>query len=159
MSGVRRPRHAFVLLEVLVSLAILGFALATTLRSFTASLKAARLSKNTTIATMLARRLIEQWEIVSPGKRSVEGTFAPEAPDFSFAAGFRPEPIRYEERIRGTKLGRMVGLRRVSLTIYYTPPPPARPQRLRLLHVESAFSDAEKFNPAGRMFNEIGFED
>jgi len=155
----RRHAGGFVLLEVLVSLAILGLAISTTLRSFTSSLKAAKISKNYTLATMLARAQMEKWEIVSPPEKSLSGTFDPDYPEFSYVAKFIREPLKYDEAIAKKTVPTMVGLTRVSLSIYYASRSSRQPRKQRVLHIESALTKAEKFSSSARLFNEIEFED
>lgn len=155
----RRHNFAFVLLEVLVSLAILSIALASAMRSFTISLKAARLSQDMTVATMLARELVEQWEIIPPAKGKIEGDFGPDHPEFTYAGEYKQENIKYEDIPKVNKyVGRLVPLRRISLDVYRNETQRNVKKQYRMLHIETALTDAEKFSPMARVFNQIGFD-
>lgn len=151
-------RRGFVLLEVLVSLAVLSIALASAMRSFTVSLKAARLSQDMTVAAMLARGLVEQWEIVPPQLGKSEGTFDADHPEFSYAVEYTQEALKYEEKANSKYVNRMVPLRRISLDIYMTTTRGRKSVTRRMLHVESGLTDAEKFSPAARLFNGLKYD-
>lgn len=66
----RRATTGFVLLEVLVSMVILGIAMATMMRSFTLSIAAIRNNDVTTQATVLAETLLQSLEAEPPKKGS-----------------------------------------------------------------------------------------
>ena len=79
-----RSPKAFVLLEVLVSLAIMGIALAMVLESFTSSLKAARRSEQIATSGIIARQLVEQMEIEPPDSSVNKKNCGDQYPDYYY---------------------------------------------------------------------------
>jgi Tfp pilus assembly protein PilV len=151
---------AFVLLEVLVSLTILSVSLVMVMESFTKSLKASRQSRNVTIATALARELLEKWEVTPPLKGESQGDFGPEYPGFTYKANYTTETSDYEGVARMQEVGRLVELRRVSLDVEYAREQDRKTKPAkRLLHVETALTGAERFTLMARGANKVGFDD
>lgn len=137
-------RQAFVLLEVLVSLAIIGVTFAMVLNSFTISMKAARSCDERTQASVLAHDLIEEWEVKAPQAGQLQGPFDG-YPEYSYKALCDPEQPAYPDVTPLTE-GRLALLRQVSLEIYYQPRRAGAAAK-RVLHVETALSAAERFGP------------
>lgn len=154
----QRRLHAFILLEVLVSLAILGVTLATVLRSFTVSLKAAKASRNVTIATILAGDLVEKWEVDPPKVGTINGDFAPDYPDFQYEAKYVQEKPKYKDVGRLQGVGRLNYMKRITVDVYYQPADSGSENRKLVLHAESALTSAEKYSAGARILNKIGFD-
>lgn len=146
------PRQAFVLLEVLVSLAIAGVTFAMVLNSFTVSMKAARICDQRTQASVLARNLIEEWEVKPPQPGELQGP-CEGYPEYSYKAHYEPEQIDYPG-IPALEEGRLALFRVVSLDIYYQSPRQAAAAK-RILHVETALSASERFDAQARQGNNI----
>ena len=157
---IHHSPSAFVLLEVLVSLTILSVSLVMVLQSFTNSMKASRHSRNLTVATTLARGLLEKWELTPPPKGESRGDFGLLYPGFSYNVNHRTEVVDYEGVSRMVEAGRLVELRRVSLGIWYAPERNTkRDAPKKLLQVETALTGSERFTFGARISNKIGFED
>lgn len=152
----RRRARGFVLLEVLVSLAILGITISMTLRSFTMSLKAARRGEQITVAQNLAQRLLDEWEFIAPDEGTTTGDFGENFPRYTFEAKYEPEEIDYDNVSRLESVGRLAYFRRINLTVYYNPE--RRDGRRRLLKVYTALTGAERFTRKARLANGIGFD-
>lgn len=113
-----RPRRAFVLLEVLVSLMILGIAVAAIMRSFTQSLGAVRLMTVQTQAQFFAMQLMNEIEISPPYEGSSQGNFGQEFKAYTYRIDVKYEAPYYP--LEGVKdVQRFIPLRRVVITIYY----------------------------------------
>ncbi|MFP4379274.1 MAG: prepilin-type N-terminal cleavage/methylation domain-containing protein [Candidatus Sumerlaeia bacterium] len=154
-----RRRRAFVLLEVLVSLAIMGVALSMILRSFSLSIRATEQSRKFTTASLLAQNLLDKWEEDPPDRGfTSENLEAPYA-RFHYEVQYEHEVLDYDNVSRFEETANLAPLRRVSLSMYYTSP---RDKRLgksqRLLSVETALSSSEKFTSDARRENEIDFD-
>ena len=85
ISGLSRSR-GFTLLEVLVSLAIIAFALTAILQTQFYNLKVCAESKNILIARILTQKKMAEIEL-SDDLKAEEGVF-PENKDFSYAVNF-----------------------------------------------------------------------
>ncbi len=91
-----RRSGGFVLLEIIVSMVILGIALATMMRSFTLSIAAVRKNDITTQATVLGETILQTLEAEPPSSGKVTGDFELEgAPNFSFEAEIERQRLRY----------------------------------------------------------------
>lgn len=82
--SLKKITRGFVLLEVILSIMILGIAIAALLRSFTISLASARRAQITTTATLLAQHILEEYEVVPPQEDHMEGSFAPSDEDYYY---------------------------------------------------------------------------
>ena len=118
-----RRVEAFVLLEVLLSLTILGIATAAFMHSFTQSLKAARLMEIQTQATFLAEQIMEELEVYPPhpaGPDRIEAGFGEAYPEYYYLLERRYEEPRYRElRNVDDQVERFFALRHIHLEIHY----------------------------------------
>lgn len=147
---------AFVLLEVLVSLAIMGVALSMVLRSFSLSMKASSQAKRTTIGVMLARSLIEEWEIVPPREGFTSGDFGEKYPGYFYQCELQNLALDYPDASLHEETNALAQLPRVSLTVFFaTERERDRGERAQVIHLESALTGAERFNAMARVRNEI----
>ncbi|NQU44979.1 prepilin-type N-terminal cleavage/methylation domain-containing protein [bacterium] len=154
------PRTGFVLLEVLVSLAIMGIAISMVLRSFTLSLKAVDHSENVAVGAMLAQGLVDRWELEPPQPGDLSGDFGDDYSGFTYDAIYEPEILTYEGVSRAEEVRRLSRLRRLSLDVFYANQRAQREgKRLRVLRVETALSSSERFTAPARIRNEISFGD
>jgi hypothetical protein len=150
-----RERRAFILFEVLISLAIMGITLAMVLQSFTTSMRAAQRSQRMTTATLLARELMDKWELEPPEFGESEGDFAERHPGFTYVVDYEQEQLDYDD-VSSIEEGRLAYLRLVTLEIFFQSKRMAEPKRY--LHIESALTSSERFSDEARLQNEIGFE-
>ncbi|MCX7015850.1 MAG: type II secretion system protein [Candidatus Sumerlaeota bacterium] len=144
-SAFRICNSGFVLLEVLISLTILGFTAATILRSFTQSLEAARRAQTINTATLLAEDLIEEVQVDPPGLGLHEGDFGPDHPGYTYTLEVKDEDIDYRSVSRAREVEDLRPLRRLTLEVFYRD---ARHSTLRMIHVDSAFIGLQKFSDA-----------
>ena len=138
-----RLRRGFVLLEVLLSLMILGFALSAIMRSFTQSLKAVRQMEVQTQAQFFAMQLMHELEINPPDEGKSDGGFGADYKEFSFHLEVSYERPKYQ-RIEGAKdIQRYFAMRQMRITINYNDGvrPPYSP-----LSMETAVTGFEKFS-------------
>jgi Tfp pilus assembly protein PilE len=148
-------RRAFILFEVLISLAIMGVTLAMILQSFTTSMRASQRSQRMTTATLLAREMMDKWELVPPEFGETEGDFDERHPGFTYVVDYEQERLEYDN-VSSIEEGRLAYLRLVTLEIFYQSKRMAEPKRY--LHIESALTSSERFSDSARLDNEIGFE-
>ena len=154
--GVPPRLRGFVLLEVIVSLAILGIALSMVMKSLTISLRVAQRSQRVTTATMLARDLIEKWELKPPPTGITRENFGKEYPGLSFEVSYELEEIEYDD-VSELEEGRPAYMRRVSLKIFHTPKNPNLSAK-KILQVETGLSASERYSDQSRVQNEISFD-
>jgi Tfp pilus assembly protein PilV len=155
----RHTRLAFVLLEVLVALAIMGVSLSMILRSFTLSIKATEQSRRITTAALLAQKLLDGWEAEPPTRGSTRENFDKPFERFHYQVEYEHEAIEYANVSRFEETAMLAPLRRVSLSIWHTSPQDQRAGRSqRILRVETALSSSERFTSDARKENEIDFD-
>jgi hypothetical protein len=94
--GGRRARASFVLVEVLVSMTILGVAGMALLKSFSYSLDAARKMDAYAKAGFLAERLLDQFELNPPYEGEATGDFGEDFKQFSYRADVRYVDPQYD---------------------------------------------------------------
>jgi type II secretion system protein I len=153
MKGHNRSQGGFALLEVLVSLVILGIAVAAVMQSMTLSINAIRRNDLTTQACMLAETLIQDLNVQPPTTRFINGSFeAMGQPQFSYEVETKEEEPN--SRDLGAK-GRVDGLRPLVIC------------RLKLRHtdrngrssqvLDSSFllMPVERFSPDAKLWNGI----
>ncbi|HOR28257.1 MAG TPA: prepilin-type N-terminal cleavage/methylation domain-containing protein [Candidatus Sumerlaeota bacterium] len=142
MSGARR---GFVLLEVLLSLTILGMAVAAFMHSFTQSLRSARLMEIRTQAMFFADQLMDEFEIFPPASgRRTEGGFGEDYAPYYYEVEMKVEEPRYRLRDEPEEVERFFATRVYTLEIYYRDESMAEP--LLAARVSSAVVGFEKFS-------------
>jgi type II secretory pathway pseudopilin PulG len=156
LPRVKRPSRAFILLEVLVSLAIMGIALSMVMESFTTSMKGARNASAVTMASVLARDLIEQWELTPPEEEEKTGDFGKDHPGYTYKVRYDKVELDYDD-VDPPEEGRLEYLRRITLDVYYQSSN-AKSTPKRMLHVETALTSGERFSEQSRKFNKIRFD-
>lgn len=100
LRAVPRARQGFALIEVIITMVILGIAMATMMRSFTLSMAAIRKNDSATEATILAENLLQNIEADPPRRtkrtESLSGTFESQGnPEFSYDVKINEEKIKY----------------------------------------------------------------
>jgi prepilin-type N-terminal cleavage/methylation domain-containing protein len=152
-----RGLRGFVLLEILVSVVILGIALAAMLQCFTNGLKAVRRDRVITDAVFLAQSVLDDFEIRPPEEdaETIEGDFGPEFANFRFVARFESVEIDYRDRKLDTgQMGmEFEPMRKVDLRVYHEPPDGRKP--VQLLHVQSYLTGIEKYAPSTKFANAL----
>jgi type II secretion system protein I len=135
-------RSAFVLLEVILSLAILGVAVAALMRSYAQSLNTARRMQVHTQALFLAQQLLDEFEIYTPLQGKHEGGFGDAYRAFSYTVNMEYEEPSYR-RVKDDDIGQYFSLRHYVLKIHYDDGirPPSTPVSL-----ETAVINFEKFS-------------
>ena len=117
---LRRAAKGFLLLEIIVSMVILGVSLATLLRSFTLSMNAVRRNDITTRGCILAETLLQELEVNPPTDKRSSGDFeAAGFPDYSFETEFEEEELRYRSVKTGVKVDNLKPLKLVKVTVFY----------------------------------------
>jgi Tfp pilus assembly protein PilV len=146
-----RRRCAFVLLEILIAIVLLGIALASVLQCFTNGLKSVSYDRKITQAVLLAQGLLEDFEIEAPEEEKVEGNFGTEFPGFSYTAEFKQVPIKYRDITATMFKKEMEPMRKVAVRIYYHPVNGTK--TVRLLDFETCLTDIEKYAPGAKNLN------
>jgi prepilin-type N-terminal cleavage/methylation domain-containing protein len=152
-------RRAFTLLEVLVALTIVALTLSAVLRSLTISLKAVRQSERMTTATILARGLVDEWELKPPEAGALAGDFGDRYRGYSYEAECKDIPIDYKRLPKIMEVGRLAGMKQIAVDVYYVAPGSDATTRKRVLHIESALTGADKYTPQSRRANNLGYDD
>lgn len=129
---MRRRRTAFVLLDVIVSIAILSIVVVTALRAFHQSFGAVRRSEIMSRAGMLADAKLEEFELLPPSENieALEGNFAeegfysedyfPNIDRYRWEAEFEEIEIEYPDIHLARRFeDQMTQLRLVHLRIFY----------------------------------------
>lgn len=153
----RRSSSGFILLEVIISLVILGVSVATLMRSITISMAAIKRNDITNQAAVLAEQLMQDIELRTPTTKVTRGDFAEQGfPRYDYLLEYREEPIRYT-RIRTTgKVSNLRPLRHATLRVYYED---GRMRRLEVLHLELYLPPIERFDYQSKFLNGLFRED
>ncbi|MEN6625369.1 MAG: type II secretion system protein [Candidatus Sumerlaeia bacterium] len=147
----RRPtvlrRGAFVLLEVIVSLTILGMAVAALMRSFTQSFRAARIMEIETQASFLAQQLMDEFEVYPPmGEKVIEAGFGAGYPEYSYRVEKKYVEPHYKLPGSGkTDIEQFFAMRQLTIEIHYQDEAIALHPAIR---VRTAIVGFEKFSTA-----------
>lgn len=139
----RSPRtNGFVLLEVLLSLMILGIAVAAFMRSFTQSLAAAKRIEVQSQAALLARKLMDQMEMTPPADGSSDGDFGTNYPAYTYRVTMEYEEPNYGKLDGDDGIEQYYAMRQVEIEINYDDKVHTPFQALRMT---TALSGFEKF--------------
>lgn len=120
-----RSARAFVLLEVLVALVILGVTFVAVLRGFTIALDTLRRNETLERAMYLADSIMDDFILEPPGEDPVRGEFSEdprfgeEYADFSFEAEFEEEDVDYSEKPTGKPRQDFESIIRIDLRIIH----------------------------------------
>lgn len=147
-------RRAFMLLEVIVSLVILGVSVAAIMRSFTVSMKAIRRNDITTQACVLAEGFLQDLELDPDKARSGRGNFADEGcPDYYWELTVQDEEVRYKSLQTKVKTKDLRGIRHATLTITYQNETMRTPTQA--LEVHLYLLPIERFRFDSKFYNEL----
>ena len=135
-------RRAFVLLEVIVSLAILGFAVAALMRSFYQSIATARQMEVQTQAVFLAQQLLDEFEIFTPREGITEGGFGDGLSAYSYRVEMEYMHPKYR-KVKDDDIDRFFAQREYHLEIYYDN---GKTKPFMPIALDSAVMSFEKFS-------------
>lgn len=142
MTPRRARGSAFVLLEVIVALAILGFAVAALMRSYYQSIAQAQRMQVQTQAVFLGQQLLDEFEIFSPREGRSEGGFGDDLREFSYRVEMKYERPKYR-KVKDDDVDRYFALRRYHLEIFYDD---GKTKAFTALALDSAIMSFEKFS-------------
>lgn len=141
------------MLEILVATVILGVSLAAILRCYTNALKSVSYDRKITQAILLAQGLLEDFEVEAPDEDQVEGSFAPDFPDFSYTAKFEAVEIKYHDITLSLFKKQLEPLRKVALRIYHKPPSASK--TVCILEFETYLTGVEKYASGAKNLNAL----
>jgi len=175
ISRIRHPNcrtrfaKSFILLEVIVSLMILGVAIAALLRCFTLSLASARKAQIITTACLLAQQILDEYEVVPPQDNHAEGNFAPldenPAPGqesaassssmlkrFYWTADVEEVEVDYPDFTLESEHEEFENLTKLTVTIIYDD---GRLKRFTPVRVQTYLTNTEKFTYSSKNENKL----
>jgi prepilin-type N-terminal cleavage/methylation domain-containing protein len=153
----RRAHSGFVLLEVIVSLVIMGISVATLMRSFTVSMNAIRKNDVTTQACVLAESVLQDMEVNPPASKLTRGTFEEIGyPKYSWTIEMKDEEIRYRNLKTKSRVDDLKPLHYVHLTITYDD---GQIHRFNPIDVEMYLMPIERYAFRSKFLNELFLED
>ncbi len=144
-------RSGFVLLEVVVSLTILGMAVAFLMRSFTDSLNSARKMEVYTQASFLAQQLMDEFEVYPPAENTVEAGFGDAYPGYSYRVTKQYIEPRYRLSKGKSEINRFFKTRMLEIEIHYQDPSSSRAKDFVACKVSTAIVGFEKFSPQTKL--------
>jgi type II secretory pathway pseudopilin PulG len=115
----RRLWRGFVLLEVILSLTILGFSVAAFMRSFNQSLQAARRMEIQTQAMFFAQQLLDYFEINPPKEGLSEGGFGEDYKYYFYEVDLSYENPEYDWKFDTDGVEQFFALRPYKIRIIY----------------------------------------
>lgn len=130
------------LLEVLISLMIAGFAMTAIMRSLTMSLSASRTLEQQTQAQFFAGQLLHELQLFPPEAGQREGGFGDDYKNYSFRTTVSYERPRYRKLDGASDVERFFAMRQLTIEIFYQD---EKHKPVRLLQVDSALPGFEKF--------------
>lgn|GEM_PF-570037 len=172
-TTVGKRRHeirqsGFVLLEVILSVLILGIAIGAFMRSFTVSLATARRAQIITTASLLAQQVMEEYEVIPPEGNHEEGTFVGDENSYSendmpdaearqyknyyWSVDVEEVPVEYQDLTFDGDLGDFENLTKVSVTIIYDD---KHLKRFTPIRAVTYLTNAEKFTYTSKMENRL----
>lgn len=158
----------FILLEVVLSIMILGVAIAALMRSFTVSLATARKTQVVTTACLLAQQVLEEYEVVPPQDDHAEGNFGIEEDLYAVDGSSQKQSTQYKNyywildveevpvdypdvSFEGEKED-FENLTKLSLTIIYDD---GHMKRFTPVRLETYLTNAEKFTYSSKKDNKF----
>lgn len=128
------------LLEVLLSLAILGVSVAALMRSFNQSLSAARTMERQTQAQFFAQQLLHEFTIFPPEK---VGGFGDDYRNYSYRAKVRYVEPKYKKLDGKADIEQFFAMQEITIEIFYED---SEHKPNLLLRVDSALPGFEKYS-------------
>lgn len=146
-----------VLLEVIVSLVILGISVATLMRSFTISMTAIRKNDVTTQACLLAESLVQDFEINPPKTKTARGSFEEMGyPKFFWNMDIKEEEIKYRNLKTKSRVDNLKPLQKMHVTITYDD---GRLKKFSPVDMEVYLMPIERFTFRSKFLNELFLEE
>jgi len=148
----RRRRHdgAFILLEVIVALAILGLAIASVMRGFTIGLSTLQRNRVTCVGMTLAQRLLEEYEVELPPLGKEEGHFGEAFPHYGWERDIERQEVKYDGTRMNVAGNEMADMYLIHLTVYYYRDADDN-KPIIAADVDTAFTQFEHFSFATRL--------
>lgn len=165
----KRGISGFILLEVILSMMILGIAIAALMRSFTTSLATVRKAQILTTSCLLAQQILEEYEVIPPQEDHMEGNFSSPAEDQGYyKSDEKPtsDPYKYyywivdvedvevdypDFSLKGDS-DELENLTRISVTILYDD---GRLKQFTPVRVETYLTTVEKFTYNSKKENKL----
>lgn len=118
-----RPARArtpgFVLLEVILAITIMTFAIGAALRSFSQSLAAVRIMEVKSKAQYFAQQLLDEYELQPPVEGEYEGGFGDDFWEYTYRVEIQYEEQDYDSTARSSDIDRYVPMRLLSIEIVF----------------------------------------
>lgn len=168
--GIHGKTKAFVLLEVMLSIVILGVAIAALMRSFTVSIAATRKAQIITTATLLAQQILEEYEVAPPQEDHMEGVFGSSEDDYeydekalldketrqyksySWVVDVEEVEVEYEDIAFEGGRDELENLTMITVNIIYND---GRLKRFTPVKVQTYLTNAEKFTYSSKKENQL----
>jgi len=161
IPAVPRPSRrvvAFILLEVMVAVVILGIAAAVSMRSVMLSMHATRELEISMRASLLAQAMMESWDLAPPVEGKTDGSFG-EDPNYGKEYAFYFYKMEVEEKKveyddvseEGTKR-EFVPLKKVHLEIIYDD---QKNRQYRPLDIYTSVLGLDPVSPQSRQANQL----
>jgi type II secretory pathway pseudopilin PulG len=142
-----------VLLEVVVSLVILGIAVATIMRSFTISMAAIRKNDVSVQSFILAESMLQTLEVTPPQKGKLTGSFEADGlPNYTWEMNAKEEEIKYKHLKTASRIENLKPLHHVNLTITYDD---HRNKVQTPIQVDLILPPIERFSYQSKFLNEL----
>lgn len=161
-------QSGFILLEVVLSVLILGVAIGAFMRSFTVSLATARRAQIITTASLLAQQVMEEYEVIPPQGNHEEGTFGGEESSYSedglpdaeagqyknyyWSVDVEEVSVEYPDLTFDGDLKDLESLTKVSVTIIYDD---KHLKRFTPIRAVTYLTNAEKFTNTSKRENKL----
>ncbi|MGI8906439.1 MAG: hypothetical protein ACR2IE_08120 [Candidatus Sumerlaeaceae bacterium] len=148
-----RKVSGFVLLEVVVSLVILGIGVATIMRSFTVSMAAIRRNDVSVQAFVLAESMLQTLEVTPPQKGRLTGSFEADGfSSYSWEMEAKEEEIKYKNLKTASRIEGLRPLNHVKLKVTYDD---HRNQVQTPVEVDLIVPPIERFSYQSKFLNEL----
>lgn len=156
MKLPHRHSSGFILLEVIVSLVILGVSIATLMRSFTLSMRAIRQNDITTQACVLAEGLLQDLDLNPPQGALTNGDFSEKGyPNYSYVLKYEEEEIRYKHLKTKSRIENLRPLQHATITVTYDD---KRMHRFSAIQLDLYLPPIERFSYESKFRNELFME-
>ncbi len=157
-GNFHRRAGAFVLLEVMVAVVILGIAAAVSMRSFMLSMHATRELEISMRAGLLAQAMMESWDLAPPAEGKTEGSFG-EDPNYGKDYAFyfykmevEDDEVDYDDVSEEGIQREFVLLKKVHLEIYYDD---QKNRQSRPLDIYTSVLGLDPISPQARQANQL----
>lgn len=135
--------RAFILLEVVISLTIMAVAVSVALRSFSQSLRAARLLEVRTQAVFFAHQLLDEFEINPPPLGTSEGGFGDDFAPYYYTVTVDYAQPEYTEINYNENVSNFFPMRLMTIEISYDD---GRHKPIHAVRLDTAIMGFERFS-------------